>query len=184
MNDTQYEPDIGIDSNTLTLLIEAVDPDYDPSSDSPQLVEEKKAILRVFLYQGIAYHVGPTVEAEYKKIQDNRRFQAHVSFSKALLRDGPWQLNFSSIKQRAVSLGAYHNGLKDCYILAEAEEMHLDALLTNDNDFLKHLGPVSKSTMLVRPSQFWDSLGVPKGTAPTWLPSNGNPLLQKTWWRW
>jgi predicted nucleic acid-binding protein len=175
---------IGIESNTLTLLIEAVDPEYDPSADSLQLAEEKKAILRAFLYKGIAYYVGPTVEAEYKKIKDNVKYQAHVSFCNALLLEGPWHLDSSSIKQRAQTLSDYHSGQKDCYILAEAEEMHLDVLLTNDKDFLKHLGHVSKSITVVRPSQFWASLGVPKGTAPAWWPADSNPLLQKTWWHW
>lgn len=175
---------IGIDSNTLTLLIEAVDPVYDPSADSLQLAEEKKALLRAFLYKGIAYHVGPTVEAEYKRIRNNVKYQAHVSFCAVLLLEGPWQLDSSSIKQRAQALSGYHSGQKDCYILAEAEEMRLDALLTNDNGFLKHLGPVSKSLTVVRPSQFWASLGVPKGVAAAWCPSDSNPLLQKTWWHW
>lgn len=184
MKDIQYEPEIGIDSNILTLLIEAVDPAYDPSADSLQLADEKKAILRIFLYKGIAYCVGPTVETEYKKIKDNFRLQSHVSFCNTLLHSGLWYLNDSTIKRRSVSLGTYHNGEKDCYILAEAEEMHLDVLLTNDNDFLKHLGPVSKSVKIVRPSHFWTSLSVSKGTAPDWMPADSNPLQQKTWWRW
>ena len=175
---------IGIDSNTLTLLIEAVDPEYDPSTDSSQLAEEKKAILRAFLYKRILYHVCPTVETEYKKIKNNVKYQAHVSFCNVLLLEGPWELDASSIKQRVQALSCYHSGQKDCYILAEAEEMHLDALLTNDNAFLKHLGPISKSMMVVKPSQFWASLDVPKGAALGWRPSESNPLLQKTWWLW
>src|SRR5665647_3551230 len=172
---------IGIDSNTLTLLVEAVDPKYDPASDSVLLAEEKKAILRIFLYKGIAYQVGPTVDAEYREIKDNLKFEAHVEFSNALLHQ-PWQLDLSSIKQRAQALSNYHSGRKDCYILAEAEEMQLNVLLTNDNNFIKHLGPVSKSVTLFRPSQFWDSLGVPKGANPTWQPADSNPLRVKTWW--
>jgi predicted nucleic acid-binding protein len=175
---------VGIDSNTLTLLIEAVDPSYDPCADSVQLAEEKKAILRIFLYKGIAYYVGPTVETEYRKIKVNEKYQAHVSFCNNLLLDGPWQLNSYSLSKRAQTFRGYHSGQKDCDILAEAEEMRLDVLLTNDNDFLKHLGCVSKSITIVRPSQFWVSLGVHKGTAPVWGPSNSNPLLQKTWWHW
>jgi predicted nucleic acid-binding protein len=90
----------------------------------------------------------------------------------------------SAIKQRAQALGRYHSGQKDCDILAEAEEMHLDVLLTNDNGLLKHLGPVSKSIAVVRPSQFWASLCVPKGATAAWHPRDSNPLLQKTWWLW
>lgn len=175
---------VGIDSNTLTLLIEAVDPDYDPLADFIPLAEEKKSILRAFLYQGIAYYVGPTVEEEYKKIRDNEKYQAHVSFCNTLLLDGPWQLNFSSLTERAKALRGYHSGQKDCDILAEAEEMGLDVLLTNDNNFLRHLGRISKSVKVVRPSQFWDSLDVPKGTIPTLLPTDSNPLLKKSWWHW
>lgn len=40
--------------------------------------------------------------------------------------------------------------------------MHLDVLLTNDNSFLKHLGSVSRSITVVRPSQFWASLDIPQ----------------------
>jgi predicted nucleic acid-binding protein len=175
---------VGIDSNALTLLIEAVDPDYNPCADSLLLAEEKKAILRAFLYKGIPYHVCPTVETEYKKIKNNAKYEAHVSFCNALLIEGSWQLDSSSVRQRAQALGRYHNGQEDCDILAEAEEMHLDVLLTNDNGFLKHLGPVSKSIAVVRPSQFWESLCVPKGAASVWRPKASNPLLQKTWWLW
>jgi hypothetical protein len=64
---------VGIDSNALTLLIEAVDPNFDPRADSVDLAEEKKAILRAFLYKRIAYYIGPTVEAEYKKIKINEK---------------------------------------------------------------------------------------------------------------
>ena len=175
---------VGIDSNTLTLLIEAVDPNYNPMADSILLAEEKKSILRAFLYQGIAYYVGPTVEKEYQKIRNNEKFQAHVSFCNHLLLDGPWQLNSSSITKRAKILKSFHSGQKDCNILAEAEEMSLDVLLTNDNNFLKHLGCISKSVKVVRPSQFWNLLDIPKGTKPKWLPTDSNPLLNKSWWHW
>ena len=165
-------------------LLRQLIPISNPRADSVELAEEKKAILRAFLYKRIAYYIGPTVEAEYKKIKINEKYQAHVSFCDILLLGGPWQLNSPSLKQRTQTLRSYHSGQKDCDILAESEEMGLDLLLTNDKNFLKHLGHVSKAITIVRPSQFWASLEVPQGTAPAWRPTDSNPLLQKTWWHW
>jgi hypothetical protein len=179
---TQYK--VGIDSNCLTLLIEAVDPDYDSVMDNAQLAEEKKAILRIFFYVGITYYVGPTVEKEYKSIKNNEKYQKHCSICDNLLLDGPWRLNNSFLLERSQMFKTHHSGQEDCDILAETEEMSLDILLTNDKNFINRLASITKSVKLIKPSRFWLSLGVPKGSKTILRPAHSNPLFHKTWWRW
>ena len=72
----------------------------------------------------------------------------------------------------------------DCLILAEAKDLGLDVLLSYDSDILKRLASVEKEVVLIRPSDYWNSLGVPRGADLQTVPHNTNPLSQKTWWRW
>jgi len=58
---------VAIDSNALTYLIEANQPGYDPSTDL-QLGKQRLAMIRTLFYSDRLLWVGPTVEAEYKKI--------------------------------------------------------------------------------------------------------------------
>lgn len=48
---------IGIDSNCLTYIVDALDLAYNPGEDNPSLAIEKISILRLFLYKGLVYYV-------------------------------------------------------------------------------------------------------------------------------
>jgi len=47
---------IGLDSNSLTYLVEALDPTYDLSIDHSPLKPERIAIVRIYFYKGVAYN--------------------------------------------------------------------------------------------------------------------------------
>ena len=67
---------VAIDSNALTYLIDANQYDYDPSMD-PHLAPQRLAMIRAFFYSDSLLWVGPAVEAEYKRIQDSRKYDDH-----------------------------------------------------------------------------------------------------------
>ena len=89
-----------------------------------------------------------------------------------------------AVQARAKQFQTKHPKLNDCSLLAEAEELGLDVLLTYDHDFWKRLQNVSATTRLVKPSIHWIGLGVPHGAQPRTVPHGTNPLSPQVWWRW
>jgi hypothetical protein len=89
-----------------------------------------------------------------------------------------------AVQNRAELFQSEHPKLNDCRVLAEAEELGLDVMLTYDNKFWKRLQNSSATTMLVKPSTYWAGLGVPRGAQPKTLPDHTNPLSSQSWWRW
>ena len=77
-----------------------------------------------------------------------------------------------------------HSRENDCRILAEAKDLDLDVLLSYDRNFVKRLSGVEKAVTLIRPSDYWVSLGIPRGATPETVPANSNPLAAESWWRW
>ena len=174
---------VGIDSNTLTYLIEAMDPNYDPCSDRSNLVNERIALLRIYLYGGIQFHVVPTVTAEYQKIKNKLKKETHESLCKILLFDEPWNLSDGDVNKKMEQYLEIHSGENDCRIVAEAELGSVSNLLTCDLDVLKHLQE-NIQTELITPSNYWTKLSIPLGQQPVFSPYDTNPLKNKTWWIW
>ena len=87
------------------------------------------------------------------------------------------------MQARAEALSLHHSGANDCRILAEAEEIGLDILLTYDADFCKRLTGRSKVVALLRPSLYWSKLAIVRGAQPITIPHHSNPLSDKTWWQ-
>lgn len=77
-----------------------------------------------------------------------------------------------------------HNGINDCKILAEANLLDVDTLLTYDFGFYNNLRIHSDSVNLAIPSEYWNSLNLPMGASPIWSPHESNPLFKQTWWVW
>jgi hypothetical protein len=111
------------------------------------------------------------------------RRELHESFILTLFLDYP-VLDLIAVQARAEKFQELHSGLSDCRILAEAEEIKLDIVLTYDHDFWKRLHNASHITKLMKPNNYWASLNIPKGARPKTIPHNTNPLSQQQWWRW
>ncbi|SEP44046.1 hypothetical protein SAMN05216316_3164 [Nitrosovibrio sp. Nv6] len=90
----------------------------------------------------------------------------------------------TAVQTRAVYFEQDHPEPSDCRILAEAEELQLEFVLTYDHDFEKRLSKVSSISKLIKPSSYWSSLDIPRGAKPKTVPHHTNPLSEQTWWRW
>lgn len=91
---------VGIDSNTLTYLVESMDPGYNPTADLYNLAYKRISLLRIYLYGAIPFHIVPTVTKEYQKIKIKLRKDTHESLCKILLLDEPWSIAENGITQR------------------------------------------------------------------------------------
>jgi hypothetical protein len=172
---------VGVDSNALSYLVGALASTYDPSLDQSALNPERIAIVRIYFYKGSPYCVTPTVRAEYQRIGETISRDSHDRLCQFLLLD-PWSLNQVLVDNRTSVLLANHSDPDDCSIIAEAELMGLQVLLTCDSDMTKHLRPLT-SLLIMKPSDYWNSLGIQPGVQPAIVPAPSNPLSTLNWWR-
>jgi hypothetical protein len=117
---------IGIDSQCLSYLIDAI---HDINEPSDNLALEKIALFRIYLHSCSTFFVTQTVMDECAKIQDKARKEQHdnyigVLFNKALRQ------NTDSVELRTKVLEQHHKGKNDCRILAEAEDADFAYLLS------------------------------------------------------
>lgn len=174
---------LGLDSNAMTNFILAMDELPNAPAD-----HEWISLVRIFLWMPseACFRLTPTVEAEYRTITDRAKLDTHASWALShlsVVRPPPEQ---QAVESRAAELAAYHKREKDkndCTIAAECELAGMPALLTCDKRLLECLRMETR-VWLVRPSEFWDSMRVPKGHPPNRAFSSDNPLLQCSWWHW
>jgi hypothetical protein len=170
---------IGLDSQCLSYLIDAVQGSSVPSGD---LAAGKIALFRTYLYTEGTLFVTPHVIEECAKIRNEAIRKLHESYINDLFDE--WQLNsLANVDARTHVLSAHHSGLSDCRILAEAEDVGFSVLLTYDADFIRHLHGKGKVD-LISPSEFWAELKIPAGAKPYKIPHQINPLSTQDWWRW
>jgi hypothetical protein len=147
------------------------------------LAEEKKSLLRSWFYRRGTFVLTETVISETSKIRNIERRNFHESFISTLFLEYSVR-DPAAVQARTAQFEAYHPNPDDCRILAEAEELRLDFVLTYDHKFWKRLSNVSGTTKLLKPSDYWISLGIPKGANPVTVPHHTNPLSVQSWWRW
>jgi hypothetical protein len=175
---------IALDSNCYTYVLDAM------SSVTAAPIggdaDEKIALLHIYFYHPTvgAYWLSDRVVAEYERMPESPKRDFHSSTKKVLFCSFPRDLDVTAINRRATDLLAKHNYIDDCTVLAECEAAGMDYLLTYDKYFLKRLAPVACGTKVMRPSVFWESLQVEKGSKPVAVPHPTNPLSQGDWWRW
>lgn len=174
------EQKIGLDSNCLSYLLDAITHVSEPSGE---LKDERIAIVRAWFYVTGTYYVSETVISECARIRDTDRQKLHTDFITVLLFDEPAR-NSLVIKTRAENLLSSHRKPNDCRVLAEGEDIGLDTLLTCDYDFRTRLAGKSPDTKLVKPSDFWSSLNIPRGACPKVIPDKTHALFEEVWWRW
>lgn len=171
---------VGLDSQCLSYLIDAMAGIEAPTD---KLAQEKAALFRAYLYSEATLFVTPTVKAECRRIRNQPRRESHQSFLNVLF--GEWPVsNTEAVERRVKELEKYHPKKNDCYIFAEAENVGMRTLLSYDDDFLNRLSGKSVTLQLLKPSEFWAQLAVPKGTEPKKVPHETNPLSNQAWWRW
>jgi hypothetical protein len=173
---------IGLDSQCLSYLLDAISGVEEPTDI---LVEEKKALIRTWFYRPnhFAFTLTATVLEEVRAIRDSVRREFHENFSRTLMLDHPVK-DQNAVQKRADELAQFHPRERDCRILAEAEELGLDFVLTYDHDFWKRLTDKSPITKLIKPSVYWSNCGIVAGSPPKTVPHKTNPLSNQEWWRW
>ena len=176
----KQDVNVGLDSQSFSYLLDAISGISEPTD---LLALEKKALLRTWFYQSGTFVLTETVVSEVRRIPKIERRALHESFIQTLFLDYPVH-DLITVKARAEKFQNLHSGHSDCRILAEAEEIKLDTVLTYDYDFWRRLQNASHITKLMKPSEYWTSLNIPKGARPKTIPHNTNPLSQQEWWRW
>jgi len=175
---------VGLDSDALTFLVEAMSGEYDPATDSSTVAAERLAMYRVFLYADHPLYLTPTVKRQYEAITVDRRRLLHWEVHRFLICDALGNVAPDPGDERIAYLRSLHSGLDDCRIAAEAEQSGLTLLLSRDDRFFNNLNPVLNGLRIERPSVYWESLRVPRGSQPRIRPAPGNPLAAATWWGW
>lgn len=177
---TAQETKIGLDSHCLSYLLDAIDGIEEPTDS---LSDERKALLRIWLYSRETFYVSETVMNEVARIRSVERRSLHEHFVKIHLQAPPMH-NPPTVEARLTELRSSHPGVNDCRVLAEAEDLQLAILLTYDWDFKRHLEFASSIVKVMAPSIYWSTLGIPKGAQPITAPHRTNPLSRQSWWRW
>jgi len=182
MDEENKKSAITVDSNCLTYLITVMNDVLQPCGN---LAAEKTALFRILIYSPPIYYTN-TVKEEYGKISNEERREMHENES--VLSYHPIIFGVSKIPNIADEYNKYHKGerrYRDCKILAEAELMNADVLLTYDDDFHRNLRSRSHHVKLLKPCECWDMLAIRHGAKPKWRPiRNTNPMCNVTWWEW
>jgi predicted nucleic acid-binding protein len=173
---------ISIDSNALTYLIEAIDPNYDPLNDELSNYLQRVSMLRIFLYGGLRCGILPQVFKEMGDISEHKWKETHESTAGVLFHEVTPKCLELDLKQRKEELLKTHPKEKDCTLLAEAEFAGINVLLTRDVKFRNRLNPLS-IVEIIFPSDYLDLLSIEKDTKPKFCPDKSNPLFGKSWWK-
>lgn len=174
---------LAFDSNVLTYFLDGNRGDYTRPNDRA-LGEQIVAAVRMFFY--CRPFIAPTVRAEALRIGSQAKRDEHIAFIDSVFPEiVPDHYQEQMIEQRAVELQQHHpqRDLDDCRVVAEVEQDGgIPVLVTYDARLLS-LAPHVR-VKIERPTEYWTSLGIPRGTPPIWSPAAGHPLHAETWWRW
>lgn len=170
-----------LDSNALTYLLDAFAEGYLPRTDPDPIAPERLAMFQAFCYSGYQFWVSPTVRAEYLRIGNLAKRETHDRWARYHLHDVEPDVPDSILGSRVVVLQQRHSDIDDCRILAEAEAVQADIVLTSDADFVADLHAATE-VLLMRPTEFLTSLNIAPNSPPCIRPAKGNPLAHETWW--
>lgn len=172
---------ISLDSNALTYLIEAIDPNYDPLNDEQSNYLQRVSMIRIFLYGGLSCGILPQVFKEVGDISEYKWRETHESTAGVLFHEVIPKCSELDLKKRKEELLKAHPKEKDCTLLAEAEFAGINVLLTRDEKFRNRLSPLS-GVEIIFPSDYLNLMNIQKDTKPEFCPLESNPLFGKSWW--
>lgn len=174
---------LALDANAFTYWIEAMN--AAPEQPSGRLAEEKLALVRIFLWMPpeASFRLVPTVKVEYEAIPNHAKRDTHIAWAMIHVSEVQPSPQEDLVAERAEELVSYRVGASDGKIIAECEQARVGALLTCDGKLIERLRMETR-VWLVRPSEFWDRMRIPRGSPPNRRPADGSPLLQCSWWQW
>lgn len=170
---------IGLDSQCYTYLISALENLYEPRDT---LSEEKKSLVRIFFYCSPTFWLSPKVIDEYKQITDPIRLQMHQNWDEGHFLNFNPLPNSNQVEKLAKDFERDHPSYNDCTIIAEYKLYDINTVLSYDADLIKNLQNIGLS--IIRPSEYWKSANIPKGSRPKVVPHATNPLIYQSWWHW
>lgn len=168
-----------LDSNCLSYLLDGI---YTITGPTGPVADQQIALVRIMLYDEWGLFVTPTVVDECERIRNNARAAVHDSWLSTLITEMQ-PINSLIVSSRGTQLLQWHNDPDDCRIVAECEDAGIRVVLTYDRPFIGHLRSRTVVKVL-RPTEYWESLGIPKGSGPQTSPHDTNPLASLDWWRW
>jgi predicted nucleic-acid-binding protein len=174
-------PIVAMDSNCLTYLASVIN---DVNQPSDNLADEKMALFRILVYASPVYY-NNTVRTEYDNFSDEQKKVVDENATEICYR--PILFGLQLVNNIAEEYNTYHKGkghLNDCMILAEAELIKANVLLTYDPEFYENLRSQSPYVKLLKPSECWDLLSIGHGAEPIYRPKTINPNGDELWWRW
>lgn len=164
-------------------LADAMDGSYEPTFDHDEnLRPERVAAFLLFLYAEL--DIAPTASVQISNTPDQSRLRmlervVTIHLCEPELTDD----RLVRTHLRTVELRRRHANEPDCSIVAEAEVLGYDAVVTFDRNMRRRLGPHARVRVL-SPSEAWDIMEVPRGEAPIRRPSDTNPKVAARWWNW
>ena len=175
------EKNIAADTQVVTYFVEAAQSDYVPLLDPDvRLAAERKAVFLIALTYGLL--LLPTAHREIEAIPKLAVLLKHKEFLITLFRIT--NLNYPEFAPRVDNRTdellklSRHSDKEDCRILAEAEILQSDTLLTFDGSFQRRLQPHARIP-LRKPSEFKIAPDTPRKFSPAW----DNPKSQQGWWK-
>ena len=155
MHPKNSEKIVAVDSQIVTFFVEA---ERNSKPASAVVQNQYNAVYYIALTYGL--WLLPKVEEEVQKIPDVAYRLKHEQSLMQLFRPTNLSESASQIEARTKKLRMFHSDGDDCRILAEAEALEADVLLTFDGDFEKRLKSRT-SVQLIKPSQFRIPVGTP-----------------------
>jgi hypothetical protein len=166
---------VAFDRDVLLLFLRAV-------AGEESTGREALAALRIVLYAATPYIV-PTISREIEEdgTPVERDWRSQQQLAEIVDATDTYHGCVTTMTYRYMD---YHSDPRECRVVVEAECAQLDAFLTLNNELTKALAPRAEQIAIMRPSDYWASVNVPRGTEPRWTPGPGHPLLGLDWWRW
>lgn len=171
---------VAIDANCFTYLVEALQDVHEPVD---LLADERKALVWLFLRGEPALCTVPCNDREIRAISDNARREWHLQWLSMALSTAVPSSHSDVVERTCVNLTA-HDSSPDCAAVAEAASADCVAFLSCDKRLLSRLSAYAAPMQLLRPSLFWASLSIPRGSPARWRPHSSNPLAAQAWIKW
>jgi hypothetical protein len=170
-----------VDTMILSYLVQVLAPNYSPTGEP--LDDERIATLRLHFY-GVVLGVGKVAIREMGRTRDVLH-REEIDRLIAILLEEPELPPAAGprMEERARELMRVHPHEADCLVVAEAELLGADCLITFDKRMRNSLDGVATVEILF-PTQLWARLGIPRGTPPKIRPHRRNPLNDEKFWRW
>lgn len=166
---------VALDVDVLELLVDALNWRAGAAPDP-----ESITTVRIYFYLTNPV-VTPTVVTEAERANEPVRSSwKHYHFEE-IRQDDFYRGCVKGMAERYID---YHPDPRDCRLVAEAECAKVQALLTVNDALIRGLSGRIEAITVARPSEYWNSAHVLRGTWPQNTPAEGTPLATASWWRW